>query len=436
MIRALRLLAGAALLGGVSLLAIPERAISYSLIGQSLPMTQRDFRVYNNFPGSNANNNFAQISNMPGYDGAELALWKAGIEWNARPHGDGTGDPLQPVLGNGDANFSFFWNGNASGIGTTNDNIISSIGGSSGGVLAYTEMPLNNGWRIRYYGSAWDWHDGPSSVSGLDIQGVGCHELGHALGLAHTNNFGATMYPSVSGSGTSERSIESDDRNGVRAIYGARSDTLMPRIDSIAGSFTPGGSITITGENFSSTGNTLWLNNSVLDSGFGGGEARKLFNLSSTAGGTLLSATLPASGWEQKGAVHVQRSGTAGYTLSESHPAFATGPVVDSVQLQISNVVPQPGNFVTVTVTDGMHPLSPYMVYWSLTNTGTSFNGQPFDIGPPNGDIGTGSLNLGGTKSFTRRVPANAHLWTVYLEARVDQLGVTYDSNMLTVYVQ
>ena len=86
--------------------------------------------------------------------------------------------------------------------GGTNDNINSAISGSSGGVLAFAETPISNGWRIRYY-ETWNWQDGPGNDGNIDLQGVACHEYGHALGLGHTNVGGATMFPSISGSGVS-----------------------------------------------------------------------------------------------------------------------------------------------------------------------------------------------------------------------------------------
>ena len=433
--RPLRLISGVVLLGGASLLAFPEEAIGYATFGQSLGITQRDMRVYNNFPGSGANNNTQQVANFPGYDGAELAIWKGGAEWNSRPHGDGSGDPLQSQLGDGNANFTFFWNGNASGVGTSNDNIVSSLGGSSGGVLAYCELPINNGWRIRFYGNAWNWQDGPSSIgSGQDIQGVACHELGHALGLDHSSVNGATMYPYASG--TADRSIAGDDSNGVRAIYGGRDDNQMPRIDSVMGSLTPGSLITITGENFDPTGNRVWLNRDVLDSGFTGGEALKVSNVASTNGGTQLTFTLPQTGWEQGGAIHVQSSANDARSLSESHPFDATGPAIDTVTLSVSTNIPSVGQGVSVQVISA-HPNGWYVVHWSRFNTGWVINGQPFGIGQPNGLIGIGQLNFIGNITFTKVVPPAAAGLTVYLEAQVDDTqGVTYDSNTVPVYIQ
>ena len=295
--------------------------------------------------------------------------------------------------------------------------------------------PISNGWTIKFYGSAWNWADGPSSVgSGQDIQGVACHEFGHALGLGHSNTGSATMYAYASG--TSDRSIESDDIAGVKAIYGARNDTLMPQIDDITGSFTPGGTIFITGENFTTSGNRVWLNRNVFDQGFTGGEPLKVSNLASTQGGTKMTVALPASGWETGGGVHVQSSASSNYALSESHPAEASGAGIDTVLLTLSTQIPQPGSVATVNVSDPGHGLAPFIVHWSNNLNGTVINNQPFNIGAPQGIIGVGNLNILGNKSFSKQVPLGAGGRTVYLEVQVDWGGLTWDSNPMTVWIQ
>ena len=295
-----------------------QDAEGYSLLGGSLNLSQRDVRIYNNFTGASDNNNQTPDDNFPGYQGAVMAIWKGGVEWGSLPHGDGSGDPTQSELGSGDANFDISFQGEATTVGGTNSNIHSELSGSNGGVLAYCETPISDGWRIRYY-QGWAWSDGPGGAGGnaIDLQEVACHEYGHALGLGHSNSGGATMFPSYSG-GTSGRSISNDDRNGLQAIYGSMNSSKP----TITGVTVSGNQITIDGTNFSSTGNEVWF----TKSGTGGnGTPIKVTGVSS--GGGQVTVTIP--GTAGPGDVLVKRNGTGNAALSNAWPTDleSDGPV-------------------------------------------------------------------------------------------------------------
>ncbi|HYR27558.1 MAG TPA: matrixin family metalloprotease [Thermoanaerobaculia bacterium] len=52
-----------------------------------------------------------------------------------------------------------------------------------------------------------------------DIDGIMAHEVGHVIGIGHSNVSGATLYPSVSACNTGNRSLASDDLAARDDLY-------------------------------------------------------------------------------------------------------------------------------------------------------------------------------------------------------------------------
>jgi hypothetical protein len=55
--------------------------------------------------------------------------------------------------------------------------------------------------------------------SGFDVQDVGTHEAGHALGMGHNNGCNLTMNPTASQGETSKSTLGAGDILGIQAIY-------------------------------------------------------------------------------------------------------------------------------------------------------------------------------------------------------------------------
>jgi hypothetical protein len=329
----LRTLGACVLVGGAALavasLSGPVMTAAFSTTGESLDLTQRDFRVVNSFSDPESNDNTVKQAEFPGTLGAPLAIRKAHAEWSSSKwagSGLGDGTPSNQFLGDGGANFDNTWQG-VTPSGGTNDNVHIALAMPGGG--AFTETPVSDGWRIVYDDDGVTWADGPGTpASGLDLQGVATHEIGHALGLGHSNASGATMQPAITGTGVNQRSIEADDIAGLQSIYGVKAAS-KPRLMSLSGSTDVGGKLTLHGLFFAATGNEVWFTAAAAT-----GDPLKLTGVTSMAGGKLIDVTLPAG--IADGEVLVRASGAnngavlsnafpfdLGEGFTEVHPGFA-----------------------------------------------------------------------------------------------------------------
>ncbi|HKV09617.1 MAG TPA: matrixin family metalloprotease [Thermoanaerobaculia bacterium] len=83
----------------------------------------------------------------------------------------------------------------------------------SGGTINDADIVTNT----RY-----DWTSAGESdgcASEFYIEGVMVHEVGHLLGLGHSNVTGSTMYPSVASCNNNPASTEADDEAGINDLY-------------------------------------------------------------------------------------------------------------------------------------------------------------------------------------------------------------------------
>ncbi|KAJ8775203.1 hypothetical protein K2173_020207 [Erythroxylum novogranatense] len=84
-----------------------------------------------------------------------------------------------------------------------------------GGTIAHAFAPTR-GWF--HYDADELWSVGPIRGA-FDLETVALHEIGHLLGLGHSEVEGAIMWPSIK-PGTTMHGLHTDDIQGIRALYG------------------------------------------------------------------------------------------------------------------------------------------------------------------------------------------------------------------------
>jgi len=444
-----------AAVAGALLLAFPATMPAYILLGFTLPITKRDFRIFNSFADPQSNDNTIPHPNFPGATGAAMAVWKAAVEWGSRLHGPGgAGDPTQaglggnPLLGPGEpeamANFDFHFQGLAAGPGALDDNVVFATPFSLGaGVLSLTLAPDANGWQILFDDSQWIWEDGPGVVTCgsnlFDLQGIATHQFGHALGLGHSFLPG-TMQPIASCPNSIDmRSIEPDDRNGVRAAYGDASlaSSTKPVITSISGTFALGGAITIAGSNFDPSSNEVWFTSD------NGGQPRIVGGLPSSGGGTQILTTIPADApLPRSGDLLVRVPGTGHDRLSNAWPIDippppATPPTLVSVAPNPINLAALPQPVLTLSGTSLSQVTSVQVgsvqLFPPFATQSESTIQAPLPLLPGTGPTNVQVTNPFGTSNVLPLLVEPADPPVLLTSPAVGGTGVTFTANMFTL---
>jgi hypothetical protein len=147
------------------------------------------------------------------------------ITWFLNPAGQGAGKStaLSAALASwntaaGEHNLT---NGGSTGAGFSTDGVNTIVfargNGCTGNCLAITALVLQAGQVIVEtdvsFNSRYAWN---TSGADVDFEGVAAHEVGHSLGIHHTEITGQprpTMYAAYFG--TAERSLEADDVNAI-----------------------------------------------------------------------------------------------------------------------------------------------------------------------------------------------------------------------------
>ena len=94
--------------------------------------------------------------------------------------------------------------------------------GRRGGILASAQLPPRSNFNGRL-GTTFDLAENwalPGSENGIILRSVACHEIGHLLGLGHTRDENALMYPYINSSTRQFHGPQEDDITKIQGLYG------------------------------------------------------------------------------------------------------------------------------------------------------------------------------------------------------------------------
>jgi hypothetical protein len=202
-------LLGLAVASGVLFFAHREEVSAYSTTGVQWNAPSASFVVNPNFSGTSAGTPSQQIDEIR----------EAANAWSQQAQIPFSFDYAGPT-----ANASVAYDGN-------NSVYFSNTDGNGALAIAYW-WSINNvtqQFDIVFYGrhglTNFAWSRNPSAGE-FDIRSVATREFGHVLGLNHSASASATMAPSIAPGSTAARSLDADDVNGARALYGVATPTI------------------------------------------------------------------------------------------------------------------------------------------------------------------------------------------------------------------
>jgi hypothetical protein len=208
------------------------------------------------------------------------------------------------------SSFRYIYGGRVNDTSTANDgrNVVIFRNASNGGALATTYSWWSGSSLVDSDVIVWDgaytFFTGTSGCAGgAYLEDVLTHELGHALGLNHSGDVDATMYPSISWCAMDMRTLAADDIAAAQSLYGRATAAATNTPPTLSISSPTGGSfLTTTNIAFSASANDsqdgnlssqiVWTSNLLSQPiGFGSSLAAPL-----PAGTNLVNATVTDSG--------------------------------------------------------------------------------------------------------------------------------------------
>lgn len=190
---------------------------------------------------------------------------------------------------------------------------------------------------VVFHEGGYRYYTGSGCSGGVYLEDVATHELGHALGLAHSSVAGATMQPAMpSYCDLTETTLESDDISGIESLYPPTSiskntaPTVSISSPATGSSYGSGTLISFSGsatdrQDGTLSGSIAWT--SSIDGAIGSGTS---FSRSLSAGTHTITASVRDSGG---------LSGSAQIAVTVAAAASSSGPSPDGTIVPTVNQI-------------------------------------------------------------------------------------------------
>ena len=207
----------------ISLCAVPQLAFGFDWTGAKWGIPQGQSVPYevNNVLSSDMPDNDCLEGVQLGYD-AWTNLSCSYMAWNMTGRTDNTG------WGAADGSNVVTWRASNWGDSSAALAITANMWGGLNSLLQDADIKFNG-----VHHSWAHFIDGMGARGATDVASVSAHEVGHALGLGHSDIGGSTMWPSTGPGDIGGRSLGADDIAGACDIYPSGGDVPVPDMDPV-----------------------------------------------------------------------------------------------------------------------------------------------------------------------------------------------------------